>query len=126
MGGYGLGLAAQQRRSAPHHTSNEAERAFDLGDQAWPNMDIGLGGIDRPSSETPLSVIPEFSADATSKTADLFEIMKLQRSLARPPPRVMDEDIHLIPEVHYPPAMPVWFLRTSLVDSKISATYLNH
>jgi hypothetical protein len=28
--------------------------------------------------------------------------------------RVMDEDIHVTPQVHYPPAMPMLFHRTSL------------
>jgi hypothetical protein len=96
MGGCGLGLAAQQAIGYAITPQTKRNEPSTSAIRHWPNIGHRIGGIDRPSSETLLSVVPEFSADATSKTADLFEIMKLQRSLAQPTPRVTDEGIILL------------------------------
>jgi hypothetical protein len=84
----------------------------------------GWDGIDRPASETSLSVVGVFSR-RNFETADLFEIMKVQRSLARPTPRVMDEDIHVAPQVHYRQQCQCCFTEHHYINHQISTIYFN-
>ena len=86
----------------------------------------GQDGIDRPASETSLSVVPEFSAAASSNNADLFEIMKVASIISATRPQSHGRGVILLLRFITSQQCQCGFSEHHYIDSPISAIHFDN